>query len=365
MVRRAGRAEDPAFVGLEYTLQDLPALAGLGVRHPHARRGVAQLGVEVRVRRRDLERRLGDKAQAPPLEVRPELEDLGHALEGLQVTLPEYYPAVLVLDLAAPLVELAHQHQDGLQDVQGLEAGYHARLAVVYGHELVGPAPDHGGYVPRPYKRVEPEVRRVEQRPHRRHYGDVVAEDREVLQALLLGPLQRERGRGRRGLEAYGVEDHLAVRVLARDAQGVQGGVDHPDVGALGLDLEQVPLGAGHAHHVPEAGEDDLGTLGDGYALVHPPHRQHAHRAARPVHQLDLIRQEVLYAVAVDGVGVAPADLHELVVAVGVGDRGDLRRHGPRQLGVPELAYVSQWGLPSVGSTLRMTPSLLSTALRA
>jgi hypothetical protein len=83
------------------------------------------------------------------------------------------------------------------------------------------------------------------------------------------------------------------------------------------------------------------------------------------VHQLDLVRQEVLYAVAVDGVGVAPADLHELVVAVGVGDRGDLRRHGPRQLGVPELAYVSQWGLPSVGSTLRMTPSLLSTALRA
>src|SRR3712207_9426598 len=106
-------------------------------------------------------------------------------------------------------------------------------------------------------------------------------------------------------------------------------------------------------------------TLGDGYALVHPAHRQHAHRTARPVHQLDLVRQEVLYAVAVDGVGVAPADLHELVVAVGVGDRGDLRRHGPRQLGVPELAYVSQWGLPSVGSTLRMTPSLLSTALRA
>src|SRR3712207_7485306 len=39
-------------------------------------------------------------------------------------------------------------------------------------------------------------------------------------------------------------------------------------------------------------------TLGDGYALVHPAHRQHAHRAARPVHQLDLVRQEVLYAVA-------------------------------------------------------------------
>src|SRR3712207_9372898 len=50
----------------------------------------------------------------------------------------------LPIYLAAPLVELAHKHQDGLQDVQRLEAGHHARLAVVYGHELVGPAPDHG-----------------------------------------------------------------------------------------------------------------------------------------------------------------------------------------------------------------------------
>src|SRR5918992_301574 len=97
----AGRAEDLAFRGLEHTLQDLPALAGLRVCNPYARRGVAQLGVEVCVGRRQLERGLGDKAESPPLEVGPELEDLGHAPEGLKVPLPEHDPPVLVLYLAA------------------------------------------------------------------------------------------------------------------------------------------------------------------------------------------------------------------------------------------------------------------------
>src|SRR5215207_615202 len=107
MLRCTGRAEDLALRGLEHALEHLPALASLRVRYPHARRGVAQLGVEFRVGRGELERRLGDKAQPPPLEVWPELEDLGHALQGLQVSFPEDDPAVLVLDLAAPLIELA------------------------------------------------------------------------------------------------------------------------------------------------------------------------------------------------------------------------------------------------------------------
>src|SRR3712207_8680908 len=46
-----------------------------------------------------------------------------------------------------------------------------------------------------------------------------------------------------------------------------------------------------------------------------------------------LVREQVLDAVAVDGVGVTPADLHELVVPFRVRDRGDLRRQRPRDLG--------------------------------
>jgi hypothetical protein len=58
------------------------------------------------------------------------------------------------------------------------------------------------------------------------------------------------------------------------------------------------------------------------------------------VHQLYLIGQEVLDAMPIDGVGMPPTDLHDLVVPVRVRERGDLRRHGPCYLGVPELIYV-------------------------
>ena len=46
--------------------------------------------------------------------------------------------------------------------------------------------------------------------------------------------------------------------------------------------------------------------------VVHPPHRDDAHRAPGPVYQFNRGRQDVLYAVPVDGVGVAAAHLHEL-----------------------------------------------------
>src|SRR5215204_3341968 len=177
MLGRAGRAEDLALPGLEHTLEYLAALTGLRVGDAHTRYGVTQLGVEVRVGIRELEGRLDYKAHPAPLEVRSELEDLGHALQGSEVALPGDDPAVLVLDLAPALVELAHEHEDGLQEIERLEPGYHTRLAVVLRHELVGPAAYDRRDVPRSDKRVQAQVRRVEQRPHRRHDGDVVAED--------------------------------------------------------------------------------------------------------------------------------------------------------------------------------------------
>jgi hypothetical protein len=55
MLGRAGGAEDLALPGLEHTLEYLAALAGLRVGDAHARYGVAELGVEVRVGVRELE----------------------------------------------------------------------------------------------------------------------------------------------------------------------------------------------------------------------------------------------------------------------------------------------------------------------
>src|SRR5215210_584526 len=286
MLGRAGGAEDLALPGLEDAFEHLAALAGFRIGDAHAWHGVAQLGVEVRIGVRELEGRLGYKAHPAPLEVRAELEDLGHALQGSEVAFPGDDPTVLVLDLAAVLVELAHEHEDGLQEVERLESGHNARLAVVLGHELIWPAAYDRRDVPRPDKRVEAQVRRVEQRPHRRNDGDVVAEHGEGLDALFLRPLQGQCRRWGRGLEADGVEDHLPVGVLARYAEGVKRRVDHADVSAFGLYLQQVALGAGDTHHVPKAGEDDLGALGYGYAVVNAAHREDADRAARTVDEL-------------------------------------------------------------------------------
>src|SRR5215208_1782272 len=63
----------------------------------------------------------------------------------------------------------------------------------------------------------------------------------------------------------------------------------------------------------------------------------HAHRAAGPVHQGDALGQVVLEAVLVDGVGVASAHLHELVLAAGLAQGGDLGGQGLGLLGVAEL----------------------------
>src|SRR5215217_5521075 len=162
MLGRAGRAEDLALPGLEHTLEYLAALAGLRVGDAHARYAVTQLGVEVRIGVRELEGRLGYKAHPPPLEVRTEFEDLSHALQCREVAFPGDDPAVLVLDLAAALVELSHEHEDGLQEVEWLESRNHTRLAVILGHELVWPAADDRRDVPWPDKGIEAQVRGVE-----------------------------------------------------------------------------------------------------------------------------------------------------------------------------------------------------------
>ena len=79
------------------------------------------------------------------------------------------------------------------------------------------------------------------------------------------------------------------------------------------------------------------GSLRDRDAVVDAAHRDHADRAARPVHELDVRGQQVVDAVLVDRVRVPAADLHHLVVAAGL-DRGeDLPGQHPAELGVAEL----------------------------
>ena len=63
------------------------------------------------------------KPEPAPLEVRAQLEDLGHDRERRRVALVGDDALVLVLDLAAALGELGEDHPDRLEDVERLEAG--------------------------------------------------------------------------------------------------------------------------------------------------------------------------------------------------------------------------------------------------
>ena len=105
------------------------------------------------------------------------------------------------------------------------------------------------------------------------------------------------------------------------------------------LASSSVPVEPGHAHHVAEAGEDHARLARDRDAVVDAAHRDHADRAAGPVDELDVLRQQVVDAVLVDRVGVPAADLHQLVVAARLDGgedlagerRGRARRRGTRR----------------------------------
>src|SRR5688572_1249529 len=71
VLRRARGAEDLALPRLDHALEDLAALARLGIGHPHAGHAEPPLGVQLFIRRRQLQRALRDEPQPAPLEVRP------------------------------------------------------------------------------------------------------------------------------------------------------------------------------------------------------------------------------------------------------------------------------------------------------
>ncbi|MBA7550837.1 hypothetical protein ES705_43362 [subsurface metagenome] len=58
--------------------------------------------------------------------------------QGLSVALGSHSPLVLVLDFVAAVAQLPQEHEDGLEDIGGLEAGDHAGDVIVVGEELIG-----------------------------------------------------------------------------------------------------------------------------------------------------------------------------------------------------------------------------------
>ncbi len=132
--------------------------------------------------------------------------------------------------------------------------------------------------------------------------------------------------------------------------------VDHPHIRPLGLRLQQAAARARDAQHVAETGEDHVRRVCDRDAVVDAAHRQHAHRTAGSMHELDRVGEQAVDPVAVDRMGVPSADLHQLVRASGLDQRADLAGEGATELCVAELLDE-----PHAGSRMMAVPACTSS----
>ena len=182
------------------------------------------------------------KPSAAPLEVRAQLEDLGHHLERARVALRRHDPRYWFSTSQRPSRSWRRTIRIDCRMSSGSKPEIDDRPSVLGRDELERARADDRRDVAGADEAVQAQVGRIQQGPQRRHDRDVVADAGEVRHALGLRALERERGRGRRRLEADREEDDLAVGVLARDPQRVQRRVDHPHVRPLRLRLEQREL---------------------------------------------------------------------------------------------------------------------------
>ena len=183
--------------------------------------------------------------------------------------------------------KLREQHVHGLKDVQRFESRDDGGFVVLCGQKVKSLRAHDRGNMPRRDEAVNVGVAAVDERLEWRFDGNVVAEHREVGHVAYAGSLQRCCGGGRGGFEADAKEDDFLGGVFFGELEGIEGRVDEADVGTPRAGLHEGFGGAGHTHHVAEAGENDVGLLGEPQGVVNPAHGQHAYRAAGAVHQFN------------------------------------------------------------------------------
>src|SRR5258708_14143833 len=186
------------------------------------------------------------------------------------------------------------------------------------------------------------------------------AKAREMVLVLRLGGAESQCRGGRGGLKAKREEHDLAVGVLLGDAQSVERRVHDPYVGPLRLGLQPRLTGHGHQNHVAKAGENQPWLVREGDAVVDATHRDDAYGASGAVHELDVGGQQVVNSVLVDRVRVTTADLHDLVMPVGLSRCQDLPGDRSAELRVSELVDELQAGSSRSAARARAVPAWTS-----
>ncbi len=252
-----------------------------------------------------------------------------------------------------------------MQQVERLEPGHDDRDAMAGRDRLVVPVARDRAHVARGQQPVDARVLAAEQGLERGGHQHVRDQHREVREALGFRAVHCH-GVGRcRRLEADREEHDLALGALARESERVERRVDDAHVPAARLHLEQVVARAGHAQHVAEGAERDVGSRGDRDRAVDELERRHAHRAARAVDELHRVGQQLVHPELEDRVGLAAAHLHERPAACrGVADPPN---HGGNRLGVAVLVDVAHHAAsPPGGSSAGVSSSApISASVRS
>src|ERR1700729_1741474 len=184
MFRSAFFSEQLALCWFQNTFKYFSTLRRLRVSYACIRDSVALLGVPRGIFVANAQCRLRDESKPAPLKIRPQLEDFGHYLERCTIALPWHYPFILILAPGFARMQLPQKHNDGLEQIQRLEARGNDWLTLIPRNPLIRPTTDHRRDMSRSNESVETHIWRIEDGPDRGDDRDVIAEDRKITDAL-------------------------------------------------------------------------------------------------------------------------------------------------------------------------------------
>ena len=260
MLRSALVSKQLALCRLQHALQNFAALRRFRIGHAHARqlRTAAPRPTprsSSRIRSADCEM----NPKPAPFEVRPQLEHFGHRLQRRAIALPRHArvcigsPPSLAFAAAAAAASRSTAEDPAARTRTPRSACARCFAIHAYGRQPITvetwPGPINASI------RISGESRIARIAGNDRH---VIAEDREIANALRLRAHQRERRRWRGRLEPDGEEHHVLLGIVPRQLQRVGRRVNDAHIHAARFVFQRAAAGARHAHHVAERGEDHI-----------------------------------------------------------------------------------------------------------